>query len=125
MINSTIEKLGEDDDREPIQSSHALCKCAVKSITGNQYSTFDIEEASDADDNDFSDKISVLQSGSNSESDGDADEQLTNKEVFSNAHASFIITHSILFPACCHFAVKDGGQTWSCSLCPCQKEQCT
>jgi len=98
---------------------------AVKSITGNQYSTLDIEEASDADDSDFSDKILVLRSGSDSKSDGDADEQLTNKEVFSNAHASFIIAHSILFPACCHFAVKDGGQTWSCSLCPCQKKQCT
>ena len=124
-MNSAIEKLGEDDDGEPMQSSRAPHKRAVKSITANQYSALDIEEASDEDDSDFNDEIPVLQSGSDSESDGDADEQLTNEEVFSNAHASFIIAHSILFLVCCHFATKDGGRTWSCSLCPCQKEQCT
>jgi hypothetical protein len=108
-MNSAIKKLGEDDDREPMQSSRAPRKRAIKSITANKYSALDIEEASDADNSDFSDEIPVLQSGSDSESDGDADEQLTNDEVFSNAHASFTIAHSILFPACCHLAVKDSG----------------
>ena len=108
-MNSAIEELREDDNGETMQSSHAPCKHAVKSITANQYSALDIEEASDADDSDFSDEIPVLQSGSDSESDGDPDEQLTNEEVFSNAHASFIIAHSILFPACCHLAMRDGG----------------
>ena len=97
-MNSAIEKLGEDDDGQPMQSTRPPRKCAKRpASTANQYSALDIEEASDADDHDFSDEIPALQSGSDSESDSDADEQMTNEEVFSNAYTCSIIAHAIFF----------------------------
>jgi hypothetical protein len=80
VMSSAIEKLGEDDDGQTIQSTCPSCKCPAKRIsTANQYSALEIEETSE--DSDFSDEIPGLRSDSDSESDSDRDEQMTNEEV--------------------------------------------
>ena len=63
--------------------THPSRKRATKCVsTGNKYSALDVEEASDAEDSDFTDELPALQTGSDSESDSDTDKQMTNEEVF-------------------------------------------
>ena len=82
-MSSAIEKLGEDDDGRPKQLTRPSRKRAAKRVsTGNKYNALDVEEASDAEDSDFTDELPALQTGSDSESDSDADKQMTNEEVF-------------------------------------------
>jgi hypothetical protein len=82
VMSSAIQKLAEDDDGQPMQTAHSHKRTAkrVASVgTVNKYSTLDIGETSGSD---FSDEVPGLQSCSDSESDSDRDEQMTNEEVF-------------------------------------------
>ena len=80
-MSSTIKKLSEDDNGQPMQVA-CPCKCTAKHVgTPNKYSTLDIEETPGEDSN-FSDEVPGLQSCSDSDSDSNRDKQVTNKEVF-------------------------------------------
>ena len=83
VMRSAINKLGEDDDGQPIQSTGPTWKCATKCVgSANWYSALDVEETSDAEDGDFSDEMPGLLSNSDSEPDSDEDKQIMNEEVF-------------------------------------------
>ena len=81
-MSNAIQKLAKDNDGQPMQTAHSH-KCTAKHVasvgTANKYSTLDIEETLGSD---FSDEVPGLQSCSNSKSDSDRDEQMTNEEVF-------------------------------------------
>ena len=80
-MSSAIARLGEDDNGKPAKLTRPRKSAAKHVGTKNQYSTLNIEESSDAEDSDFGDELSSLQSASDSESDSDKDKQMTNEEV--------------------------------------------
>lgn len=109
-MKSAINKLrvGEDDDGNPIQSTHPPRKRVTKRAgTANQsYRALGIEGTSDAEDGGFGDEMQGLRSGS--DLDSDEDKRMTNEEVF-NVYAGSIVAHAVLLPACQCLTTKDSG----------------
>ena len=81
-MRSAIARLGEDDNGDPTKLTRPRKRAAKPVGTTNKYSNLDVEESSDADDSDFCDETPGLQRTSDSESDSDKDQQMTNEEVF-------------------------------------------